>query len=65
VELLTVAVARCRMPEEWAPEWKCTANNIAEIQRCLKEETSSMIYQVLGKIYFEVARFCKQEVPER
>lgn len=60
--LLTVAVARCRMPDDWEPSWKCKSTNLQEIRKCLAQDTNEVVFATLLEIYYEVFTYCMNKV---
>ena len=60
--LLTVAVARCRMPEEWAPHWKCDHSSLRGVRKCLQQDVDELVFSTLLEIYYEVFSYCMNKV---
>lgn len=62
--LLAIAIVRCRMPPNWAPDWKCSTANTRELGKCKSQDTSAMVFSALAEAYFEVFEYCKNKVSE-
>eukprot|EP00171_Calliarthron_tuberculosum_P015948 IDg15948t1 len=62
--ILSVALVKCRMPAAWAPNWKCGSGSISALQKCLRQETSPVVFALLAEKYFEVFEYCSKKVSE-
>lgn len=60
--LLAAAIVRCRMPENWAPNWKCSSNSIDDVRTCLQKSTDEAVFTMLAEVYFEVFEYCSKKV---